>query len=90
MPTSAIPTATIRDLRNRFPEIRRIVEAEGEIIITEKGKGRYKLIPYDDPGPAPQQDPRTVDYAGRMAAHGMRPLSKEESEAFWEDFKGTR
>ena len=30
-------TATIRDLRNRFPTIRKVVEQEGEVVVTEHG-----------------------------------------------------
>jgi len=36
-------TATIRELRFRFRKIKRLLEAEGEILITEKGKPRYRL-----------------------------------------------
>jgi antitoxin (DNA-binding transcriptional repressor) of toxin-antitoxin stability system len=36
-------TATIRELRFRFHKIKRLLEAEGEILVTEKGKPRYRL-----------------------------------------------
>ena len=36
-------TATIRELRFHFRKVKRLLEAEGEILITEKGKPRYLL-----------------------------------------------
>jgi prevent-host-death family protein len=42
---SHLATATIRDLRNRFPEIKKIVESEGEVILTDRGKPKYRLTP---------------------------------------------
>lgn len=37
-------SATIRDLRNKFPKIRRLVEAEGEVLLSESGKTKYRLM----------------------------------------------
>jgi len=31
-------TATIRDLRQPLPKVRKLVETEGEVLLTEKGK----------------------------------------------------
>ena len=39
-------TATLRDLRNRFPKVRKMVECEGEVLLTERGKTRYRLTLY--------------------------------------------
>ena len=36
-------STSIRDLRNHFPKVRRMLEASGEVILTEKGKPRYRL-----------------------------------------------
>ena len=35
--------ATIRDLRNHFPKVKKLVETEGEVIVTDKGAPKYKL-----------------------------------------------
>jgi len=37
-------TASVRDLRNRFPRVRKIVETEGEVLLTESGKTKYRLV----------------------------------------------
>ena len=47
----------IRDLRNRFPKVRRLVESHGEVILTEKGKPRYRLTLYTPVGPPPLRPP---------------------------------
>ena len=39
-------SSSIRDLRNRFPKVRKPVESHGEVILTEKGKPRYRLTLY--------------------------------------------
>jgi antitoxin (DNA-binding transcriptional repressor) of toxin-antitoxin stability system len=36
----------IRDLRNHFPKVRHLLEAEGEVLLTEKGRPRYRLTLY--------------------------------------------
>lgn len=36
-------STSIRDLRNQFPKVRKLVETHGEAILTEKGKPRYRL-----------------------------------------------
>jgi hypothetical protein len=37
-------TATIHDLRKRFPKIRQLVEAEGEVLLSESGRTKYRLV----------------------------------------------
>ena len=37
-------TATIRDLRNSFPKIRKLVEADGEVLLSESGQTKYRLV----------------------------------------------
>lgn len=60
-------TITIHDLRNRFPEIRKIVEAEGEVIVTDRGEPRYRLTLYT---PVPSRKaPAGKDYVARMKRH---------------------
>ena len=36
-------TATIRELRNNFPKIRKLVEQEGEVVVTDQGTPKYRL-----------------------------------------------
>lgn len=81
-------TTSIRDLRNHFPKVRKIVETEGEVLLTEKGKPRYRLTMYT---PAP---PRTVppakDYMERLKRHQPRAMSVEEARTLYEDNRGER
>ena len=43
-------STSIRDLRNHFPKVRKLVETLGEVILTEKGKPRYRLTLYSPAG----------------------------------------
>ncbi|HEY3757147.1 MAG TPA: hypothetical protein VGL42_13435 [Opitutaceae bacterium] len=40
--------ASVRDLRNRFPKIRQLVEAEGEVLLSGSGKRRYRIVLYTE------------------------------------------
>ena len=39
-------TVSVRDLRNQFPKVRKLVETQGEVVLTEKGRPRYRLTAY--------------------------------------------
>ena len=81
-------TATIRDLRNRFPVIRKLVEDEGEVIVTERGTPRYRLTrvtPSDRKKPSPPKD-----YLARLRRHQPRPMSAAAARALDEANRGER
>ena len=81
-------TATIRDLRNRFPEIRKLVEKEGEVVVTEQGTPKYRLTPFT---PADRKRPaRSKDYLKRLRRHQPRPLSATAAGALDEANRGQR
>jgi antitoxin (DNA-binding transcriptional repressor) of toxin-antitoxin stability system len=80
-------SATIRDLRNRFPKVRKIVEAEGEVLLTERGKPRYRLTLYS---PAAADAPAAKDYVARMKRHQPRPMSRAAAKALHEHNRGER
>ncbi|MHB1814877.1 MAG: hypothetical protein ACYCUE_08615 [Steroidobacteraceae bacterium] len=77
----------IRDLRNRFPTVRRLVESHGEVILTEKGKPRYRLTLYtpDSLAPAPP-----IDYWARLNSYQPRAMTKAQSRALHEENRGER
>jgi len=50
---------SIHDLRNHFPKVRKVLEAEGEVVLTDKGKPRYRLTFYT---PSSVEKPPPVDY----------------------------
>ncbi|MHB1541974.1 MAG: hypothetical protein ACYCV6_13770 [Steroidobacteraceae bacterium] len=77
----------IRDLRNRFPTVRRLVESHGEVILTEKGKPRYRLTLYTPDSLAP---PPPIDYWARLNSYQPRAMTKAQSRALHEENRGER
>ena len=86
--THGVPTvATIRELRGSFPKIRRILETEGEVIISDSGEERYRLTPYSPPG---RIRAKQVDYWARMVANQPRPVPAAAVRALIDDNRGNR
>jgi antitoxin (DNA-binding transcriptional repressor) of toxin-antitoxin stability system len=83
-----IATATIRELRNQFPRIRKLVEEEGEVIVTDQGTPRYRLTPYAPAPPAGPPAPK--DYMVRLRRHQPRPLGAAASRALHDANRGDR
>ena len=81
------PTVTIRDLRNRFPEVRKQVEAEGEVVLTENGRPRYRLSLYT---PNEVREPPPVDYWARLNSWQPGSLTAEQARALDEENRGGR
>ena len=81
-------SATVRDLRNRFPMVRKLVEAEGEVLLTERGKARYRLTLYTPAHAAKEPPPK--DYMARMKRYQPRPMSRAAAKALDEDNRGER
>jgi antitoxin (DNA-binding transcriptional repressor) of toxin-antitoxin stability system len=80
-------TVTIRDLRNRFPHVRKLVEAEGEVLLSESGKTKYRLVLHATP---PTKVAPRVDYWARLTAHQPKPLSAAQARALHEENRGER
>jgi antitoxin (DNA-binding transcriptional repressor) of toxin-antitoxin stability system len=80
-------TASVRDLRNHFPRIRRILETEGEVLLTESGKMKYRLTPYA--GPA-TKTPAPVDYFARLTSYQPDAISARDAQALHEENRGDR
>lgn len=81
-------TATVRDLRNRFPQIKKLVEQEGEVVVTEQGTPRYRLTRYSQvrrKQPAPPKD-----YLKRLRRHQPRPISAAAAKALHDANRGQR
>ena len=80
--------ATLRDLRNHFPKVRKLVEAEGEVVVTEQGTPKYRLTRYT---PATRRKrPAPKDYLTRLRRYQPRPLSATAAKALHEANRGTR
>jgi antitoxin (DNA-binding transcriptional repressor) of toxin-antitoxin stability system len=78
---------SIRDLRNRFPKVRKLVESHGEVILTEKGKPRYRLTLYT---PDTTAAPPPVDYWARLNSYQPRAMTKAQSRALHDENRGER
>jgi hypothetical protein len=81
------PTATIRDLRNRFPQVRRILELEGEVVLTESGKARYRLTPY---APPLKKIASPIDYWARLTSYQPAPMTAAQAKELHEENRGDR
>lgn len=80
-------TASIRDLRNRFPKVRKLVEAEGEVFLSENGKTRYRLLLHTE---APARAAPAVDYWARLTTHQPTPLTPAQARSLHDDNRGDR
>jgi hypothetical protein len=81
-------TATIRELRNQFPKVRKLIEEEGEVLVTDRGTPKYRLTRYT-PG-ADKRTPATKDYLARLRRHQRRPLSAAAARALHDINRGER
>jgi antitoxin (DNA-binding transcriptional repressor) of toxin-antitoxin stability system len=78
--------ATVRDLRTRFPRLKALIEREGEVIVTDRGRPAFVLRPYTPPL---RRSP-PVDYFARLRARQPRPLPAASSRALDEADRGER
>jgi hypothetical protein len=80
-------TATIRDLRNSFPKIRKLVEADGEVLLSESGRTKYRLTLHTAP---PAKLPSPVDYWARLTSYQPTPLTRAQAQALHDENRGDR
>ena len=71
--------ATVRDLRNRFAKVKRLVETQGEVLVTDRGRPKYRLTLYTATGAA--KSPPAKDYVTRLRRYQPRPLGKTAAKA---------
>jgi antitoxin (DNA-binding transcriptional repressor) of toxin-antitoxin stability system len=79
--------ATVRDLRTRFPRLKRAIAREGEILVTEHGRPAYVLLAYPA---ARHPSAERIDYFERLRSRQPRPLSTRASRALDEANRGER
>jgi len=80
-------TASIRDLRNHFPKVRKILEAQGEVLLTERGEAKFRLTHYASPR-AKAAPP--LDYWARLTSYQPNPISAEEAQILHGENRGDR
>jgi antitoxin (DNA-binding transcriptional repressor) of toxin-antitoxin stability system len=79
--------ASVRDLRTSFPRVRQLIERDGEVIVTERGKPTYILRAYQSP---PNTTRKSMDYFARLKSRQPRALSAAASRALDEADRGER
>jgi antitoxin (DNA-binding transcriptional repressor) of toxin-antitoxin stability system len=82
-------TATIRDLRNRFPRVKAMIETEGEVIVTDKGEPKYKLTLYS-PASSKKRSRAAKDYVSRLRRFQPRPMTAAKARALEDENRGER
>ena len=80
-------TATIRDLRNHFPRVKKLVDDDGEVIVTDRGTPKYRLTRY---ATARVPAPAAKDYFARLRRYQPRPLEPAAAAALDEANRGPR
>ena len=81
-------TASVRDLRNHFPKIKKIAESEGEVIVTDKGRPQYRLTLFT-PARAGKTRP-AKDYMARLRRYQHRPISAVAAKSLHDENRGNR
>ncbi len=81
-------TATVRELRNHFPKVKKLVERQGEVVVTDRGAAKYRLTLYTPA--SPQNAPPPKDYIARLRRHQPRPISAAAANALHEANRGER
>jgi antitoxin (DNA-binding transcriptional repressor) of toxin-antitoxin stability system len=80
-------SATVRDLRTRFPRVRRLVEQEGEVVVTDRGRPIIILRAYERPA---EEHPVPIDYYARLRARMPKALSSKTRRDLDEADRGER
>jgi antitoxin (DNA-binding transcriptional repressor) of toxin-antitoxin stability system len=83
----AMKTATIRDLRTRFLEVRKLLEREGEVVVTHRGKPVVVLRNYDARS---ERRSAPIAYYDRLRRRMPKPLTKAKRYVLAEVDRGER
>jgi antitoxin (DNA-binding transcriptional repressor) of toxin-antitoxin stability system len=80
-------TATVRDLRNHFPKVRRLVESEGEVLLSERGETKYRLTLHTPPS---VKRPPPIDYWARLTSYQPAAISAAQAQSLHEENRADR
>jgi hypothetical protein len=78
---------TIRELRGSFPKVKKMVETEGAVIVSDHGEPKYLLTLYSPP---PKNAPRTKDYLARLKKFQPRPMNAAAAKSLHDENRGDR
>jgi antitoxin (DNA-binding transcriptional repressor) of toxin-antitoxin stability system len=68
--------------------VRRQLDVEGEVVVTERGKPKYRLTPY---APAPASRPAPAkNYLARIRRFQPRPISAAAARRLHDESRGDR
>jgi antitoxin (DNA-binding transcriptional repressor) of toxin-antitoxin stability system len=82
------PTTSIRELRNNFPRVRKLVDQEGEVVVTDQGTPAYRLTRYQPAGR--QKAPGPKDYLARLRRFQPQPVAAAAAAALHNANRGDR
>lgn len=77
-------TATVRQLRTQFRQVRKLVEQAGEVILTERGRPAYVISEHPNrqlQRAVRSKKPAKFDYYARLLSNMPKPISAEASRA---------
>jgi hypothetical protein len=80
-------TTTVRELRGSFPKVKKLIETEGSVIVSDYGEPKYLITLYTPP---PKGKPPAKDYLARLKRFQPRPMSSASSAALREENRGDR
>ena len=83
-----IATATVRELRNHFPRVKKLIERQGEVVVTDRGAARYRLTLYTPAGGSHVPAPK--DYLARLRRYQPHPISAAAARALHDANRGGR
>lgn len=77
-------TLTLCQLRTEFPKVRRLIEREGEVILTDHGRPAFVISEHPDRQRkrlVRSRKPAKFDYYARLLSYMPKPISAEASRA---------
>jgi hypothetical protein len=80
-------TTTVRELRGSFPKVKKMIETEGSVIVSDYGEPKYLITLYSPP---PKGKPPTKDYLARLKKFQPLPMSAASSDALRDENRGDR
>jgi hypothetical protein len=81
------PITTVRELRGSFPKVKKLVETEGAVIVSDHGEPKYLLTLYTPP---PQKASTPKDYMARLKKFQPQPLSRAAAKSLYDENRGDR
>ena len=83
-----MPSVTsVRELRGSFPKVKKIVESEGSVIVSEHGELKYLRTLHTPP---PKRKVPAKDYLARLKKFQPLPMSAAAAKTIHDENRGDR